>query len=243
MAFKKLLFEGDVEPGVKKHTELTDKEVYDIMDHAIQSVMPLHLRSIEYPVHGEVPTYEEVTGRFKWAPAAAVPDHLEQDFTAGATISAKQLVSMLYTGKVSPTDAFTAFANVGAAKAGAAADQTVRVITSGKATCIADGSITAGNLVRPSWDVTGRVTAFAPSGHVHEWMGPNTHGETPVYVKTTTYNSGGSKNVKVGFYMPQGGAVSLYTNPAATFAAVGVALTSASDGGDVDVLLVRWVIV
>lgn len=67
--------------GVSKHTELTDKEVEDIIDHAADSITPAKLRAIDAPADGEAPTYDSVTEKFEWAPGGAAGWELVEEIT------------------------------------------------------------------------------------------------------------------------------------------------------------------
>jgi hypothetical protein len=55
--------------GVTKHTDLTDKEVAGVIDHANDSIPPIKLQAIDAPADGEVPTYNQAQDKFEWKPS------------------------------------------------------------------------------------------------------------------------------------------------------------------------------
>jgi len=93
-----------------------------------------------------------------------VPVGLFKTFTAGASITANQVVSLYTDGKVYPSS--PSYPNiVGIAIDSAGAGGSVRVIVVGVAQAVSDGAISQGDLLTYSSSTAGRVVRY--TGHSH----------------------------------------------------------------------------
>jgi len=116
-----------------------------------------------------------------------VPVGLYKTFTAGANISAGQVVSLHTDGNVYP--ASPSYPNViGVALDTVSAGASVRVLVMGVAQVVADGAINPGQPVTFSTATAGRVVAY--TGHSHSVSTSTATAVTGVSTSTTTVISG-----------------------------------------------------
>lgn len=93
-----------------------------------------------------------------------VPVGFYKTFTAGASITAGQVVSLYTDGRVYPSS--SSYPNVvGVAIDSGSSGSSVRVIVTGVAQAVSDGTINPGNVLTFSTSTAGRVVAY--SGHTH----------------------------------------------------------------------------
>jgi hypothetical protein len=105
-----------------------------------------------------------------WHPSRASPDFnsspsgFTRTYTAGASITANNVVSLHTDGKVYPSS--SSYPNViGVALNNASSGNLVSVLIIGIATAVSDGSINSGSPITFSTSTAGRVVAY--SGHSH----------------------------------------------------------------------------
>jgi len=132
-----------------------------------------------------------------WHPARAYPSldykgvGLFRTFTAGASITAGQVVSLHSDGKVYPSS--SSYPNVvGVALDNASAGGLVRVLIAGIVDVVADGAISAGSFVTFSTATAGRVVSYG--GHSHTPSTTTASAITGVSTSSATVVSGISKS-------------------------------------------------
>ncbi|TDA41333.1 MAG: hypothetical protein DSO07_05120 [Thermoproteota archaeon] len=128
-----------------------------------------------------------------WHPSRASPDFnlapsgFVRTYTAGASITANQVVSLHTDGKVYPSS--SSYPNViGVALSSASSGGLVNVLVLGIATVVSDGSINPGSPVTFSTSTAGRVVAY--TGHSHGVSQSTGTAVTGVSTSTGTFVTG-----------------------------------------------------
>jgi len=132
-----------------------------------------------------------------WHPSRAAPDFntspsgFTRTYTAGASITANNVVSLHTDGKVYPSS--SSYPNViGVALNSASSGGLVNVLIVGIATVVSDGSINSGSPVTFSIGTAGRVVAY--SGHTHSVSLTTASAVTGVSTSTGNFVTGVSSS-------------------------------------------------
>jgi hypothetical protein len=217
-------------PGVTKHTELVEKEILGVIDHADASVTPAKLRAVDTPADGEAPLYDAASGKFRWEPAG-VPFRLVRTFKSGAALAANVFVYVDAAGKVQTSSVIYAPKTVGVSlNSASAANQDVDVCILGACQVIAGESLVIGDPVKVgTYGYAYKMTR----GHVHTWASTSGTDATPAaHQRISTYDSSGAlvtPGILFGTDVAGKAAVTMYTNPI-TFFAAGQALETGAAG-------------
>jgi hypothetical protein len=201
-------------PGVSKHTELTDKEILGVIDHADASVTPAKLSAVDTPADGEVPSYQAASGKFEWKPAG-IPERLTRVFKSGAALAANVFVYVDGIGRVRTSSPATAAETVGVSlNAASASGQDVEVCILGACQVIAGEAISSGDPVK----VGANGYAYrAAGGHAHPFANTTGSDATPAaHQPIQTYDSTGafvSPGILFGTDVAGKAAVYMYTAP------------------------------
>lgn len=173
-------------------------------------------------------------------------DGLTMDFTAGAAITAQQVVAITGDNTVSPADNNLRSESIGVALESVAQAETVEVLIYGKTTVVADGSISAGDPVQAA-STAGRVISYTTHSHSNPTTG--TPSATKDVLTEVTHDSGecpdGHANCVVGIVSSSATAVAHNTHTHTQSSTgtknnarvVGKALTAGGSGDSIDILV------
>ncbi len=164
----------------------------------------------------------------------APPTGLTRYFTAGASVSAGQVVSLHTDGKVYPSS--PSYPNiVGVAVDSASAGDSLRVLVLGVAQVTADGPVNVGDPLTFSPSTPGRAVSYA--GHTHS-VSLSTGSFLTGVGTDTNYNIDSSGVLTHTHTTTSGSAVTDVSVGAAVNRVLGVALSSASAAGQAITVLV-----